>query len=106
MLTVLGPQAHVLAGGDVGDNTAELLKVCGDIRDSTAVLGPIQLLLSLYSAVCGRLLPPRSLYNCPVFSTLVISLVVSAITQIVNIVLSVFNLMSDYDLRIPYFSST
>jgi hypothetical protein len=39
MLTVLGPQAHMLAGGDVRDNTAELLKVCGDIRDSTAELG-------------------------------------------------------------------
>jgi hypothetical protein len=80
LLTVLGPQAHIPEGGNIRDNTAELLKVCGDIRDSTAelVLGPIQLLLSLYSAVCGRLLPPRSLYDCPVFSTLVISLVVSA----------------------------
>ena len=79
MLTVLGPQAHILVGGDIRDNTAELLKECGDIGDCTAEPeGPIQLLLSLYSAVCGRLLPPRSLYDCPVLSTLVISLVVSA----------------------------
>ena len=38
VLTVLGPQAHILEGGDIRDNTAELLKVCGDIRDSTAEL--------------------------------------------------------------------
>jgi hypothetical protein len=37
MLTVLGPQAHIPEGGNIRDNTAELLKVCGDIRDSTAV---------------------------------------------------------------------
>jgi hypothetical protein len=84
MLTVLGPQAHILVGGNIRDNAAELLKVCGDIRNSTAeassaVLGPTQLLLSLYSAVYRRLLPPKSLYNCPVLSTLVISLVVSAL---------------------------
>jgi hypothetical protein len=40
------------------------------------------------------LLYPTSYFSC------------LCITQIVNIVLSVFNLMSDYDLRIPYFSST
>ena len=50
MLTVLGPQAHMLAGGDVRDNTAELLKVCGDIRDSTAEL--VQLYWVLFSYYC------------------------------------------------------
>jgi hypothetical protein len=34
VLTVLGPQAHILVGGNIRANTAELLKVCGDIRDS------------------------------------------------------------------------
>jgi hypothetical protein len=38
MLTVLGPQAHILVGGNIRDNAAELLKVCGDIRNSTAEL--------------------------------------------------------------------
>ncbi len=50
VLTVLGPQAHMLAGGDVRDNTAELLKVCGDIRDSTAEL--VQLYWVLFSYYC------------------------------------------------------
>jgi hypothetical protein len=50
LLTVLGPQAHVLAGGDVRDDTAELLKVCGDIRDSTAEL--VQLYWVLFSYYC------------------------------------------------------
>ena len=103
MLTVLGPQAHIPEGGNIRDNTAELLKVCGDIRDSTAELGPTQLLLSLYSAVCGRVLPPRSLYNGPVFSTLVISLVVSAsLNSQYN---WVFYLDTDYDLRITHVTS-
>jgi hypothetical protein len=50
MLTVLGPQAHILVGGDIRDNTAELLKECGDIGDSTAEL--VQLYRVLFSYYC------------------------------------------------------
>jgi hypothetical protein len=50
MLTVLGPQAHILVGGNIWDNTAELLKVCGDIGDSIAEL--VQMYRVLFSYYC------------------------------------------------------
>ena len=48
MLTGIGAQAHILVGGNIRDNAAELLKVCGDIRDSTAELQLYWVLFSYY----------------------------------------------------------
>jgi hypothetical protein len=50
MLTVLGPQAHILVGGNIRDNIAELLKICGDIGDSIAEL--VQMCRVLFSYCC------------------------------------------------------
>jgi hypothetical protein len=50
LLTVLGPQAYIPEGGNIRDNTTELLKVCGNIRDRTAEL--VQLHWVLFSYYC------------------------------------------------------
>ena len=55
MLTVLGPQAHILVGGNIRDNTAELFKVCGDIGDSIAELVQMYRVLFSYCCPCIQL---------------------------------------------------
>ena len=55
LLTVLEPQAHRLVGGNIRNNTAELLKVCGDIGDSIAELVQMYRVLFSYCCPCIQL---------------------------------------------------